>query len=69
MNLIRTQLTARMETLAAAHVQQVAHLRAVAEQQIQSMQDSFQAQLEDIQAQANAQMVQLGKMVRMMTGK
>jgi len=69
MNLIQKQLTDRMEALAGAHVQQVAQLRAVTEVQIQSMQDSFQAQMDDIQAQASAQMVQLGKMARLMAGK
>jgi hypothetical protein len=59
----------RMERLAEAHVQQVAQLRAITEQQIQGMQQAFTSQMADIKAQTKAQVMQLGKMVQTFSGK
>lgn len=68
-NLLQSQMMERMERLAEAHVQQVAQLRAITEQQIQGMQQAFTSQMADIKAQTKAQVMQLGKMVQTFSGK
>jgi hypothetical protein len=59
----------RVECLVEAHVQHVAHLKAITAQHNQGMKQMFTSKMADIRAHTKAPVMQMGKMVRTFSRK